>query len=46
MPQGSMPVQTDPVVRMAARIYIAQALSPVIAIVLFVIFCFWFFERP
>jgi hypothetical protein len=37
--------QADPLVQTAARIYIAQALSPVITIVLVVLFAFWFFGR-
>ena len=43
MPQAP---QTDLAVRLAARIYIAQQLAPLITIGLVVAAAFWFFTRP
>jgi hypothetical protein len=40
------PPPVDPAVRLAARIYIAQSLAPIITIALVVIAAFWFFTRP
>lgn len=40
------PIQTDPWVKLAARIYVFKSMAPAFAILLLVAFTYWFFTRP
>jgi hypothetical protein len=42
MPAQSLAPQADPVVRLAAKVYLAQALAPVITLVLVAGLVIWF----